>query len=146
LNTDYEIIKHSITEIHNPTPKDLRNIVIEIRKNKLPDVSELPSAGSFFKNPIISISLFNKIRVKYPNIVSFPIDDENIKISAGWLIEQLGFKGKRHGKVGVHEKQALIIVNYDNASSEEIIKLSEEIKHSIYSVFQIKLEEEVIFI
>ena len=101
------------------------------------------NCGSFFKNPVISISHFEKIKANPPTIKSFPVSDTEIKVPAGWLIEQAGWKGKKMGNVGVHEKQALVLVNYGNATGQEILAVSKDIQATILKVFGIAIEAEV---
>ncbi len=135
-----EIIKHKIT---NPSISDVRKIVIGIRSSKLPDPMEIGNAGSFFKNPVLDIDLFNSIKSKYPELKSFPDGDERVKISAAWLIENCGWKEKRFGDAGVHHKQSLVLVNYGSASGKEIYELSQNIRKSVADKFGIELENEV---
>ena len=144
VNCNYGDIKKVLVDkgIENPTPKDVSNAVIEIRSSKLPNPSELGNAGSFFKNPVISIPEFNKLQLAYPEIPNYP-DVNGIKIPAGWLIEQSGFKGKIVGNTGSHAKQALVIVNYGNASGEEIFNYSQTIIDFIKNKYGIELEREV---
>ena len=123
--------------------KSLRNKVIEIRNSKLPNPDNLGNAGSFFKNPIIKIRLFDRIKSKYNNIPSHKIGKNNIKLSAAWLIEKCGWKGKVLDNIGVYEKHALVLVNYGEESGNKIKKLSEEITKSVEKKFGITLEEEV---
>ena len=145
LNTTYGAIESELAskEIENPTIKDISDAVIAIRQSKLPDPKEIGNSGSFFKNPVISKALFNILQKEYPTIPSYPISEETIKVPAGWLIEQSGFKGKRFGDYGVHKKQALVLVNYDNASGEDIYKLAQKIQKTIKEKFEIDLEIEV---
>ena len=144
-NTSYGAIE---TELANqnitvPTIKDISNAVIKIRQSKLPDPKQIGNSGSFFKNPVISIEHFQKLQEKHPNIPSYKVSDSEIKVPAGWLIETVGYKGKRFGDYGVHEKQALVLVNYDNASGQDIYKLAQEIQQTIKTIFEISLEIEV---
>ena len=145
VNISYSALKHELetSGISEPAPIEVREAVIKIRKSKLPDPDELGNAGSFFKNPVISLSLLKKIKKEHPDIVFFPCDDINVKLAAGWLIERAGWKGKRQGKAGVHEKQALVIVNHGNATAREIIELSKQIISSVKSKFGVILETEV---
>ncbi len=123
--------------------KSLRDKVIEIRNSKLPNPNKLGNAGSFFKNPIIKISLFNNIKSEYDDVSGFKIGENNIKLSAAWLIEKCGWKGKVLDKIGVYKKHALVLVNYGEKSGNKIKKLSEEISKSVEEKFNIKLEAEV---
>ncbi|WP_074408895.1 MULTISPECIES: UDP-N-acetylmuramate dehydrogenase [Aquimarina] len=145
LNTSYGAIENALVnrEITQPTIKDVSEAVIAIRKSKLPDPSQIGNSGSFFKNPVVDVKHFTKLQKAYPNIPFYKIDEEHIKIPAGWLIEQSGFKGKRWGDAGVHEKQALVLVNYDNASGNEILNVSKRILTDIKEKFDILLETEV---
>jgi len=145
LNTSYGAIESELSSkgITNPTIKDISDAVIAIRQSKLPDPKKIGNSGSFFKNPVISIEHFETLQKKYPNIPSYVISDTEIKVPAGWLIEQSGFKGKRFGDYGVHEKQALVLVNYGDASGKEIYELAQKIQHTIKDTFDINLEIEV---
>jgi UDP-N-acetylmuramate dehydrogenase len=109
----------------------------------LPDPAVLGNCGSFFKNPVISISHFEKIKENHPSIKSFPVSETEIKVPAGWLIEQAGWKGKKVGNVGVHEKQALVLVNYGLGTGLEIKNLAQSIQKDILEKFTISLEIEV---
>lgn len=145
LNTSYGAIESELEaqNITNPTIRDVSNAVINIRQSKLPDPKKIGNSGSFFKNPVISKDQFDKLKADYPNIPSYPVSDTEIKVPAGWLIEQAGFKGKRFGDYGVHEKQALVLVNYDNASGKDIYALAQKIQQTILDTFGISLEIEV---
>ena len=109
----------------------------------MPDPEVIGNAGSFFKNPIINSKTFSKIIKQFPNIPNYKISKDEIKIPAGWLIEKAGFKGKKFNTYGVHDKQALVLVNYGNASGKEILELSKLIQKTIITIFGIKLEREV---
>lgn len=145
LNTSYGAIESFLKEknILTPTIRDISNAVITIRQSKLPDPEEIGNSGSFFKNPVISQTQFEQLLQKYPTIPSYTISESEVKVPAGWLIEQAGFKGQRFGDAGVHEKQALVLVNYANASGKEILELAQKIKTSILDLFNISLEIEV---
>ena len=117
--------------------------VCNIRSSKLPNPDEIGNAGSFFKNPEISIEQFQTLKSKFENIVGYDLENGNVKLAAGWLIEQCGWKGKVVGDAGVHKLQALVLVNYGNASGSEIFKLSEEIIQSVKEKFHVDLEREV---
>lgn len=144
-NTSYGAIKNTLEEMRISTPsiKDVSQAVIAIRQSKLPDPALIGNAGSFFKNPEISINQFHSLKENYPTIVSYPIDATKVKVPAGWLIETAGWKGKNFGTYGVHKDQALVLVNYGNAEGNDIKKLSQSIKHSIWEMFGIQLEIEV---
>lgn len=145
LNLGYGAIKDTLTEmgIANPTIADVSNAVIAIRLSKLPDPKEIGNAGSFFKNPEIAKTQYESLKAIYEGIPSYPISEETVKVPAGWLIEQAGWKGKRLGDIGVHAKQALVLVNYGAGKGKDIANLSEEIKASIFEKFGIKLNVEV---
>ena len=145
LNTTYGAIDVELAskEIKSPTLKDVSDAVIAIRKSKLPDPKEIGNSGSFFKNPVVSKVKFLEVQKEYPTIPSYSVSDTEIKIPAGWLIEQAGFKGKRFGNYGVHEKQALVLVNYGNATGVEIYQLAEKIQKTILRKFGVALEIEV---
>ncbi|MFC4222204.1 UDP-N-acetylmuramate dehydrogenase [Flagellimonas marina] len=145
LHTGYGSIELELREkgIVHPTIRDISNAVIAIRKSKLPDPKELGNSGSFFKNPIVSHKTYTKLIKKYPKLPSYEVEDGEYKIPAGWLIEQCGFKGKRFGDAGVHEKQALVLVNYGNATGAEIWKLAQHIQKEVDEQFKIKIQPEV---
>jgi len=123
--------------------QNIREAVIEIRTLKLPDVKNLGNAGSFFKNPIVEIKLAEKLQSEFKDLPVYPAKNKHAKLAAAWLIEKAGWKGFREGDVGVHENQALVLVNYKNATGKEIYKLSEEIKQSVFEKFNVELEREV---
>ena len=145
LNTSYGAIETELisNKITNPTLKNISDAVISIRKSKLPDPSEIGNSGSFFKNPVIPISQFLILQKEFPTIPSYAVSDTEIKIPAGWLVEQGGFKGKRFGDAGVHKKQALVLVNYNHASGKEIYELAKKIQKTVKSKFRVSLEIEV---
>ncbi|MEZ4952591.1 MAG: UDP-N-acetylmuramate dehydrogenase [Saprospiraceae bacterium] len=147
INTSYGAIKELLknNNIENPTIKDVSNAVIEIRQSKLPDPKEIGNSGSFFKNPEIEPSHFIPLKEKYPDIVFYEMPDRKIKIPAGWLIEKAGWKGKRIGDAGCHAKQALVLVNYGNATGIEIRNLANKIQVDILEKFNIGLTPEVNF-
>ena len=126
-----------------PTLKEVSNAVIAIRQSKLPDPKELGNSGSFFKNPIISRNLFNEVKSKFPEIKHYDVSESEVKVPAGWLIEQAGFKGKRFGDAGIHKNQALVLVNYSNATGQEILNVSKEIQKTIFEKYGIHIEAEV---
>jgi len=143
INISYGAIKDLLTDKENPSIKEIADAVIAIRQSKLPDPKEIGNSGSFFKNPIISSILFEELSEKQPEIPHYIISENEIKIPAGWLIEQCGFKGKRFGDAGVHEKQALVLVNYSSASGKEIYALAQKIQQKVLETFKISLEIEV---
>ncbi|GAB4126305.1 MAG: UDP-N-acetylmuramate dehydrogenase [Raineya sp.] len=127
-----------------PTIANIGAVVSEIRRSKLPNPAEIGNAGSFFKNPYVEKKYFEKLKMQYPSMPSYPTHDENwLKVPAAWLIENCGWKGYREGDVGVHSKQALVLVNYGNAKGKEIANLSEKIKKSVAEKFGIALHTEV---
>jgi UDP-N-acetylmuramate dehydrogenase len=145
IHADYGAIKDVLAahNIANPSIRDISRAVIEIRSSKLPDPKLIGNAGSFFKNPVISMSVFKKIQEKYPLVPSYPVDDLSVKVPAGWLIETAGWKGKDFGNYGVHDKQALVLVNRGGAKGSDILELSEKIIADINQKFDIQLEREV---
>lgn len=144
-NIAYGAIQEVLNQknIQNPTPKDVSNAVIEIRQSKLPDPAKLGNSGSFFKNPEIEKEQFLEVQKRFPNIVSYPLENGQIKVPAGWLIEQAGWKGKRIGDCGSHAKQALVLVNYGAATGAEIWGLAMSIQASVFKKFGIKITPEV---
>lgn len=143
INISYGAIKDLLLNKENPSIKEIANAVIAIRQSKLPDPKEIGNSGSFFKNPVITSNLFKELAKKYFEIPHYVISENEIKIPAGWLIEQCGFKGKRFGDAGVHEKQALVLVNYNNATGKEIYALAQKIQQKVMETFKISLEIEV---
>ena len=145
INTSYGDIEKwlNTNQIESPKIKDVSNAVIAIRRSKLPDPNDLGNSGSFFKNPIISSTHFEDLSKKFPSIKSYPVSDQEVKVPAGWLIESLGWKGKRVGNTGSHQNQALVLVNYGNATGSEVKKLAEDIIKSVWDTYQILLETEV---
>ncbi len=144
-NTGYGNIKSSLQEqgICTPTPTQLRNTIIEIRRNKLPDPSIEGNAGSFFMNPIVENEVFQNLLATYPQMPHYTIDEHHTKIPAGWLIEQCGWKGKSLGRAGVHDKQALVLVNRGGANGQEIVTLYKTIINDVKKKFGIEIHPEV---
>ncbi len=145
LNTSYGAINQRLTDkgVTHPTIEDVANAVIEIRQSKLPDPKEIPNTGSFFKNPIVPIEILNQIKETYPAVVNYPIDDKTVKIPAAWLIEKAGFKGMQKGDAGTHKSHALVLVNYGNATGDEMLSFAKSIQDGVEKIFGIKLEPEV---
>lgn len=121
----------------------ISDAVINIRSSKLPNPAEIGNAGSFFKNPEVTTAFFEKLKSDHPALVGYPVDNGNVKLAAGWLIEQCGWKGYRKGDAGCHSRQALVLVNYGHATGEEILDLSTAIIHSVKEKFNVVLEREV---
>lgn len=145
LSLDYGTIKNQLanSNIKNPTIKDISNAVIAIRQSKLPDPKEIGNSGSFFKNPVISKLDFLKLKESFPNVPHYMLSDSEIKVPAGWLIEKAGFKGKRFGDYGVHNKQALVLVNFGDALGKDISDLAKLIQKTVERLFNIKIDTEV---
>lgn len=145
LNINYGSITTQLEEmdVANPTIQDVSKAVIAIRESKLPNPKDIGNSGSFFKNPIVSKAHYSTLVENFPEMPSYKISDDEIKIPAGWLIEKAGFKGKRFGDYGVHKKQALVLVNYGNAKGSDILNLSKLIQKTIKRLFGISIEAEV---
>lgn len=143
INISYGAIQTELNNKINPSLKEISEAIIRIRQSKLPDPNEIGNSGSFFKNPVIDKNSFEKLLKKYPEIPHYIVSNTEVKIPAGWLIEECGFKGKRFGDAGVHEKQALVLVNYNNATGQEIYNLAQHIQETIIQKFNISLEIEV---
>jgi UDP-N-acetylmuramate dehydrogenase len=153
FNTDYTAVNEELKRLVGTdcksaparlelSAKMIAEAITNIRKSKLPETSEIGSAGSFFKNPTVSAAVFQSQKKQYPNIVAHPADF-GVKLAAGWLIEQAGWKGFRAGDAGVHEQQALVLVNYGNATGSEILNLAQRIMDSVKSKFGVDLAPEV---
>ncbi len=145
FNIEYGAIQEVLNKsgVNSPSIKAISDAVISIRKSKLPNPAEIGNAGSFFKNPEILVSQYNKLKAEFPELPSYPLNENMVKVPAGWLIEQAGWKGHREGDIGVHAKQALVLVNYGNGNGLQIKDLSERIKKSIQQKFGINLQTEV---
>ncbi len=144
-NVSYGAIQQELDamKIKDYSIKAIAQAVINIRSSKLPDPKQIGNAGSFFKNPETDAALFEVLHEKFPAIVGYKLDNGKVKLAAGWLIEQCGWKGYRKGDAGCHVKQALVLVNYGNAKGQEIYDLSSEILQSVYDKFGVMLEREV---
>lgn len=145
INISYGDIQSELAQknIENPSLVDVSNAVIAIRQSKLPDPATLGNSGSFFKNPIVLKSQFEPIHKKFPEMKFYEISETEVKVPAGWLIEQAGFKGKRFGDAGIHKNQALVLVNYGNATGQEILNVSKDIQKTVFEIFGISIEAEV---
>jgi len=145
INIQYGAIQSELQnrKIAHPTIADISKVVADIRVSKLPDPSTIGNAGSFFKNPVIEPSLFREVLSKFPDVVHYPAPNDKIKLAAGWLIEQCGFKGRVVGQTGTWKNQALVLVNHGAATGQEVYSFSEEIINSVYIKFGVKLEREV---
>lgn len=140
---NYGSVREELQKLGEVSLKNIRRAIIQIRRAKLPDVKELPNAGSFFKNPVVSREQAGQLKERYPELPVYPVDEDRVKLAAGWLIEQCGWKGKDLGKAGVYEKQALILVNRAGASGVEVARLANEVKKSVFMTFGVWIEPEV---
>lgn len=145
INTSYGAIDTELAKnnISNPTLKQVSDAVIAIRQSKLPNPKELGNSGSFFKNPIILKTDYEKIKLNHPEMPHYVVSETEVKVPAGWLIEQAGFKGKRFGDAGIHKNQALVLVNYGNATGQEILAVAKDIQNTIFKKYGIQIEAEV---
>ena len=145
INMSYGAISEELEAqgITRPNIQDVARAVIAIRRSKLPDPEDIGNSGSFFKNPVITRSEYEELLSQFEGMPHYPVDDDHVKIPAAWLIEQAGFKGKDFGSYGVHDKQALVLVNYGNAKGSDILKLAKLIQNTIKRIFNINLTPEV---
>ncbi|MBP6812127.1 MAG: UDP-N-acetylmuramate dehydrogenase, partial [Saprospiraceae bacterium] len=145
LNTSYGDISKTLESngISNPSIADISRAVVQIRTSKLPDPAKIGNCGSFFKNPETEHSVLERILATHPQAPHYPLPDGRVKIPAGWLIEQCGWKGKRVGNTGCYERQALVLVNYGGATGKEVKNLAEAIIESVERTFGVRLEAEV---
>lgn len=148
FNVSYGAIRDTLDQmgVKELSVKAISDAVIAIRKSKLPDPAEIGNSGSFFKNPEIEKRLYENVKQQYPAIPCYPIDEKTVKVPAGWLIEQAEWKGKRIGDIGVHTKQALVLVNYGGGKGQQIADLAYEIQTSVFDKFGIRITPEVNFI
>ncbi len=144
LHLDYGPIRQRLEAqgIQAPTALDVSRAVCEIRSEKLPDPARLGNAGSFFKNPLVMASLAERLRAEHPDLVAYPAADDQVKLAAGWLIERAGWKGFRDGDAGVHERQALVLVNHGHATGSQLLSLARRIQADIVAKFGVTLEIE----
>ena len=146
LSLDYGNLRDELGACAEPTVADVRKAVSAIRRRKLPDPDVLGNAGSFFMNPVIPVERLERLRERYPDIPAYPAAEGKVKVPAGWLIERCGFKGQKHGSVGVYEKQALVLVNLGGAQGYEIALLAESIRTAVRERFDIELMPEVKYV
>ena len=144
LHLDYGPVSQRLSDagITNPTAIDVSRAICSIRSEKLPDPTQLGNAGSFFKNPLVPHALAERIRLEYPDLVAYPAGSGQMKLAAGWLIDKAGWKGFREGDAGVHRLQALVLVNYGNATGEQLLALAQRIQSDILKRFGVALEME----
>ena len=142
---DYGNIRSALAErgIDIPTPQQLRETIIDIRQAKLPDPKVLGNGGSFFMNPVVGRAKYEELAAQYPAMPHYVVDADHVKIPAGWMIDQCGWKGRRLGRAGVHEKQALVLVNLGGATGQDVVSLCEAIRHDVMEKFGIEIRPEV---
>lgn len=145
FNVAYGAVKETLDQmgIEELSLKSVSQAIINIRQSKLPDPAQLGNAGSFFKNPVVENGFFDALRAAFEDIPGYRLNNEFTKVPAAWLIDQCGWKGKRYGNVGVHSKQALVLVNHGGGDGQEVVELSKEIQQSVQNTFGIRLETEV---
>lgn len=143
LVTTYADVREALAHrTAQATPQTLSETICAIRRRKLPDPQKLPNAGSFFKNPVASRRHYRELADRFPGLPAFPLDEENVKLAAGWMIEHCGWKGRRMGACGVYSQQALVLVNYGGATGREILALAEAVQGAVEAVFGIRLQPE----
>ncbi len=142
---EYGDIRRTLAEmgIHEPDMKAVREAVMAIRRSKLPDPAQIGNSGSFFKNPVISADQYTQLKEEFPEIPGYPAGEGQVKVAAGWIIEKAGWKGYREGNVGVHDRQALVLVHFGNGHGKEVLALSDKIRKSVWDKFGIELTPEV---
>jgi UDP-N-acetylmuramate dehydrogenase len=145
FNTRYGAIEQELERmgVSELSIRAVSDAVINIRQSKLPDPAKIGNSGSFFKNPVISTDAFEKVKSEHPEVVAYPAGENQMKLAAGWLIDQAGWKGKTFDNYGVHKNQALVLVNYGGATGQQIYALSEDVLQSVHSKFGVQLEREV---
>lgn len=146
VHLDYGQLQELKAQESTPSAQAIREAVIAIRRSKLPEPDQLGSAGSFFKNPVVPLEVYNEIALTHCNVPHYPIDENQVKIPAAWLIDQCGWKGKSHGGAAVYEKQPLILVNQHQATPRDIIELASAIQQSVREKFKINIYPEVNYI
>jgi UDP-N-acetylmuramate dehydrogenase len=143
---DYGDLRSHVEAHGEPTLCSVRNAVINIRDSKLPDPKVLGNAGSFFTNPVIPRTQYEALKTHFPNIPSYPIDEERVKVPEGWLIDSAGWKGRALGRAAVHDRQALVLVNLGGATGKEVMALAERICEEVHNKYSIHITPEVNFI
>lgn len=146
FNLEYGAVKTAVETLGEVNLKNIRKAIIDIRDEKLPAPEKIGSGGSFFMNPVVDKQRFEALKKQYPAIPVFQLSDDKLKLAAGWLIDQCGWKGFRQGDAGVHAKQALVLVNHGNATGEQIAELANSIRESVKKKFEIDLQPEVIIV
>lgn len=148
INVGYGDVQKTLAEMNvsDPTIADVSQAIITIRRSKLPDPAQIGNAGSFFKNPEIPLEQYNPLKNAFPEMPGYPVNDTMVKVPAGWLIEQAGWKGYRQGAIGVHQKQALVLVNYGGGNGNDIRQLAATIQDSVEAKYGIRLSPEVNFV
>ena len=142
---DYGSIRKELCDVP-VTLEKVREVIIRIREEKLPNPSDIGNGGSFFMNPIVDEAFFLSLQKKYPNVPFYKLPNDQYKVPAAWMIDQCGWKGKRLGNVGVYSKQALVLVNYGGATGMEVCNLAESIQKSVFETFSVVLHPEVNYI
>ena len=145
-NLQYAELARAMQSVPNPTAQQISDAVCAIRRSKLPDPAQLGNAGSFFKNPVVSKAAFKILKARFADIVNFEQADGAVKLAAGWLIDQCGWKGRRLGAVGVYEKQALVLVNHGGASGAQVLALARQIQDDVMGRFGVVLEPEPLYV
>jgi UDP-N-acetylmuramate dehydrogenase len=145
FHVEYGAIKQELDamKVSELNIKAISQAIINIRSSKLPNPKEIGNAGSFFKNPEVTTEVYQRLKNEFPNLVAYPLYNSNYKLAAGWLIEQSGLKGYRMGDAGVHNLQALVLVNYGNATGNEIYDLSTHVLQTVNNKFRVELEREL---
>ncbi len=143
FNLNYGHLKESLEEYGEINIRNIRSVIVSVRNSKLPDHVVTGNAGSFFKNPEISQTLYNELLENYPDTPGYLLENDLVKIPAGWLIDRAGWKGKKMGRAGVHPEQALVLINLGGATGNDILKMAKAIEEDIFRKFQIVLEKEV---
>lgn len=143
LHLDYGSLQELKRQVQAPTAQEVRDAVIAIRQAKLPDPKEIGSAGSFFKNPVVAVDVYNELVARHGDVPHYAAGEGHVKIPAAWLIEQCGFKGKTHGGAAVHDRQPLVLVNKNHATPAQVMELASMIENGVKEKFDINLEREV---